>query len=148
MNTFYKRVHIKTINTISLNIIVGMLMEFRELSDDQWKFIKPHLPPQPITGRKRADDRKVINGILFVLITGCRWGDMPAMYGSQATAWRRLKRWSEEGIWNEIMESLRDSAYQKVSSHWIQCVSTAVSSKLCDKKLDYELRKRYLFHLR
>ncbi len=35
------------------------------------------------------------------------------MYGSQATAWRRLKRWSEEGIWNEIMESLRDSAYQK-----------------------------------
>lgn len=88
-------------------------MEFRELSDDQWKFIKPHLPPQPITGRKRADDRKVINGILFVLITGCRWGDMPVIYGSQATAWRRLKRWSEEGIWNEIMESLRDSAYQK-----------------------------------
>jgi transposase len=52
-------------------------MEFRELSDEQWKFIRPHLPPQPITGRKRADDRKVINGILFVLITGCRWGDMP-----------------------------------------------------------------------
>ncbi|MGB3907346.1 MAG: transposase [Methanomethylovorans sp.] len=88
-------------------------MEFRELSDDQWKFIKPHLPPQPITGRKRADDRKVINGILFVLITGCRWGDMPDVYGSQATAWRRLKRWSEEGIWNKIMESLRNSAYQK-----------------------------------
>jgi transposase len=47
-------------------------MEFRELSDEQWKFIKPHFPPQPITGRKRADDRKVINDILFVLITGCR----------------------------------------------------------------------------
>jgi transposase len=88
-------------------------MEFRELSDDQWKFIRLHLPPQPITGRKRTDDRKVINGILFVLITGCRWGDMPSIYGSQATAWRRLKRWSEEGVWNEIMESLRDSAYQK-----------------------------------
>jgi transposase len=43
-------------------------MEFRELSDEQWEFIKPHLPPQPITGRKRADDRKVLNGILFVLI--------------------------------------------------------------------------------
>jgi transposase len=88
-------------------------MEFREISDEQWKFIKPHLPPQPITGRKRADDRKVINGILFVLITGCRWGDMPASYGSRATAWRRLKWWSEEGVWNEIMESLRDSAYQE-----------------------------------
>jgi len=87
-------------------------MEFRELSDNQWKFIRPHLPSQPITGRKRADDRKVINGILFVLITGCRWADMPTCYGSYATAWRRLKRWSLEGIWEELMESLRDSAYQ------------------------------------
>ncbi|MDK2947547.1 MAG: hypothetical protein PWQ63_707 [Methanolobus sp.] len=86
-------------------------MEFRELSDEQWNFIKPFLPPQPITGRKRADDRKVINGILFVLVTGCRWGDMPVCYGSYATAWRRLKRWSEEGIWGTVMESLRDSAY-------------------------------------
>jgi len=69
-------------------------MEFRELSDEQWKFIKPHLPSQPIVGRKRVDDRKVINGILFVLITGFRWGDMHESYGSYVTAWRRLKRWS------------------------------------------------------
>lgn len=61
-------------------------MEFRELSDEQCKFIKLHLPPQPITGRKRADDRKVINGILFVLIIGWRWGDMQKCYGSDTTA--------------------------------------------------------------
>jgi len=91
---------------------MGMLMEFRELSDEQWKFIRPHLPPQPIVGKKRADDRKVINSILFVQITGCRWRDMPPQYGSGVTAWRRLKEWSGEGIWNKIMESLRDSAYQ------------------------------------
>jgi transposase len=36
---------------------------------------------------------------------------MPERYGSYTTAWRRLKRWSEERVWNEIMESLRDSAY-------------------------------------
>jgi transposase len=87
-------------------------MEFKELSDEQWKFIRGFLPPQPITGRKRADDRKVINGILFVLIIGCRWGDIPDSYGSHVIAWRILKRWSKEGIWNQIMESLRDSAYQ------------------------------------
>ncbi|MGB9940490.1 transposase [Methanosarcina sp.] len=46
-------------------------MELRELSDEQWKFIKPNLPPQPITGRKRTDDLTVINGV-FVLITGFR----------------------------------------------------------------------------
>jgi transposase len=32
---------------------------------------------------KRADDHKVISGILFVLITGCRWGDMPIIYVSE-----------------------------------------------------------------
>ena len=85
-------------------------MEFRELSDEQWKFIRSYLPPQPITGRKRSADRKVINGILFVLITGCRWRDLPPCYGSGVTAWRRLRKWSEEGIWDEIIESLRDSA--------------------------------------
>ena len=110
-------------------------MEFRELSDEQWKFIRPHLPPQPIVGRKRADDRKVINGILFVLITGCRWGDMPQCYGSRATAWRRLKWWSEEGVWDEILESLRDSAYQDAKfSMETACVdSTFVETKKGEK---------------
>jgi len=42
----------------------GIAMRFAELSDEQWEFIKPHIPPQPIVGRKRADDRKTINGIL------------------------------------------------------------------------------------
>lgn len=88
-------------------------MGFKELSDEKWKFIKTFLPPQPITGRKRVDDRKIINGILYVLITGCRWRDLPPSYGSGITAWRRLKRWSEAGIWDKIMESLRDFAYHK-----------------------------------
>jgi len=42
----------------------GIAMRFAELSDEQWEFIKPHIPPQPIVGRRRADDRKTINGIL------------------------------------------------------------------------------------
>ncbi|WP_370574514.1 transposase [Methanomethylovorans sp.] len=120
-------------------------MEFRELSDEQWKFIKPFLPPQPITGRKRADDRKVINGIIFVLITGCRWADMPQCYGSRATAWRRLKWWSEEGIWYEIMESLRDSTYQDSKfSMDIVCVdSSFVETKKGEKiRHTMDTRKR------
>jgi transposase len=57
-------------------------MTFKEPSDEQWKYIKGFLPTQPITVRKRANDRKVINVILFVLITGCRWGDMPPSNGN------------------------------------------------------------------
>lgn len=57
-------------------------MKFEELSDGQWEFIEPLLPPQPRTGRPRADDRRTINGILYVLITGCKWEDMPRKYGA------------------------------------------------------------------
>ena len=52
-------------------------MEFRELSDDEWGIIKPLLPPRFRVGRPRADDRRVINGIVYVLTTGCRWMNMP-----------------------------------------------------------------------
>jgi transposase len=72
------------------------------LSDRQWAFIQPLLPPPARTGRPRADDRRTIEGIVYVLTTGCRWQDLPAEYGAPATAWRRLKRWGEEGVWERI----------------------------------------------
>jgi transposase len=87
-------------------------MRFAELSDEQWELIKPHIPPQPIVGRKRADDRKTINGILYVLNTGCRWHDMPRLYGAYQTAWRRLKRWSKEDVWNRILAAAQERAYK------------------------------------
>ena len=73
-----------------------------QLTDVQWMFIRPLLPPPARTGRPRADDRRTIEGILYVLITGCRWQDLPREYGSPTTAWRRLKRWGEEGVWECI----------------------------------------------
>ena len=88
-------------------------MQFTELTDGQWDYLRPFLPPQPRVGRKRADDRQIINGILFVLTTGCRWRDVPRRYGAPVTAWRRLRRWSEEGVWDTIVEVLRDAAFQR-----------------------------------
>jgi transposase len=70
--------------------------QLREVSDDEWELIRPHLPPRAKVGRPRADDRKVLNGILYVLTTGCRWMDMPKRYGHYSTAFRRLKR--REGL--------------------------------------------------
>jgi transposase len=68
--------------------------------------IKPLLPPRSRVGRPRADDRMVLNGILYVLTTGCRWMDMPLRYGSYKTAWRRLKKWQDEGVWYRILKAL------------------------------------------
>jgi putative transposase len=64
-------------------------MEFRELTDVEWGVISAFLPPKP--RRASSDDRSLINGILYVVATGCRWREMPREYGSYVTAWRRLQ---------------------------------------------------------
>ena len=106
-------------------------MKFRELSEAQWDYIKPHLPSQPKVGRKRIDDRKTINAILFVLITGCQWRDIPPRYGSYATAWKRLRRWSEEGVWDRILATIQVSAYsvKKLSLNTVSVDSSLIDSK-------------------
>ena len=67
-------------------------MEFRELSDGEWKLIRSLLPPKARVGGPGADDRRVMNGILYVLVTGYRWMDMPVRYGHYSMAFRRLKK--------------------------------------------------------
>jgi transposase len=90
-----------------LNLFLKVFyMEFRELNDGEWELIRHLLPPKARTGRPRGDDRQVIDGILYVLITGCRWMDMPIRYGSYKTAWKRLKRWQAVGVWDRIFEAL------------------------------------------
>lgn len=88
-------------------------MEFGELNDQQWEFIRRELPPRARTGRPRADDRKVINGILYILITGCRWMDLPKGYGSYKTAWRRHKQLEQQGVWPRVLKGLLDWGYQE-----------------------------------
>jgi transposase len=72
------------------------------LTERQWAFIRHLLPPPAHTGRPRADDRRTIEAILYVLVTGCRWQDLPREFGAPTTAWRRLKRWGEAGIWERM----------------------------------------------
>jgi transposase len=83
------------------------LMRKTELADEQWQYVRPLLPPpRKGRGRPRADDRKTLDGILYVLRTGCRWEDVPRRYGSPATCWRRLRAWEQDGTWEKIWRSL------------------------------------------
>jgi len=75
------------------------------LSDEQWAVIKPHLPYRA-AGRRRVDDRRVISGIIHVLISGCRWRDCPPEYGPSTTVYNRYNRWSQKGIWQYLFAEL------------------------------------------
>ena len=91
------------------------------LTRAQWRRIEPLLPPYQGRGRRRADDRKVLNGILYVLKSGCRWCDMPRRYGSYVTAWRRLKRWMEDGTWERIQQALLQELDEQGKIDWAHC---------------------------
>lgn len=81
-------------------------MNRHELSNEQWAVLEKLLPKPKRMGRPRADDRKTLNGILFVLKTGCAWADMPRSYGSYVTCWRRLQQWTADGTWERIWQAL------------------------------------------
>ncbi len=84
-----------------------MAMSRHDLNDEQWAVIEPLIPKQKAgPGRKRADDRKTLNGILYVLKTGRAWEDLPHEYGSDTTCWRRLNEWLEDGTWERIWRTL------------------------------------------
>lgn len=88
-------------------------MKIRELTDQQWKAKKTFIPKQTGRGKPRADDRETLNAILYVLSTGCRWEDLQMMQHSHhyTTAWRRLKRWEEQGVWKRILGGLIAKGY-------------------------------------
>lgn len=86
-------------------------MEFEKLTDEQWGYIEPLLPKQAWTGRPRADDRRTINGVLFVLKTGIPWNDLPKEYGDDSTANKRLRDWERLGVWKRIMDALLSNGY-------------------------------------
>src|SRR6476661_4408465 len=93
-------------------------MSSNQLTDQQWAFIQPLLPPRAHTGRPRADDRQTINGILYILITGSRWQDLPRAYGAPTTVWRRLKRWGEDGVWERIWRASLSALNQQGQLDW------------------------------
>ena len=74
------------------------------LTDEQMARLRPYFPKSH--GKPRVDDRRVLSGIVFVNRNGLRWCDAPKAYGPHKTPYSRWKRWSEKGIFLQMMEGL------------------------------------------
>jgi len=94
------------------------------LNDAQWAKLEPLLPKY-VRGKRRVDDRRVISGIVQVLLSGCRWKDSPLEYGPRKTLYNRFARWAVRGLWERLFvelarvggrpaEALLDSTHVKV----------------------------------
>ena len=82
--------------------------ERRELSDEQWARLRPHLPPQrPPFGKPNRDHRTVVEGMLWRLRTGAPWRDLPERYGPWQTVYSRFRRWQRTGVWERALRALQ-----------------------------------------
>jgi transposase len=88
------------------------------LSDEQWAKLEPLLPKARSGGRPWADNRRVLEGILWVLKTGARWRDLPKEYPSASTCWRRLRQWEEQDVWLKIWRQFLSELDQQGRLDW------------------------------
>ena len=89
-----------------------------DLTDFEWSVIEPLLPMDR-RGPKPKDNRKVLNGIFWVLRAGAPWRDLPERYGPYTTAYNRFNRWRKAGIWDRLMDAIiqaHDGKVQMIDS--------------------------------
>lgn len=95
--------------------------KFEGLSDIQWILLAPFLPELTYRfGRPRPDRRKLLNTILYVLITGCRWCDVPIglQWAKRSTAHEYLGKWEQEGVLQRVKQGMLELAELNCLIDW------------------------------
>src|SRR3712207_9181719 len=73
-----------------------------KLTDEQWARLKPLLPENGHRGGQWREHRTVVEAILWVLVNGASWRDLPKEFGPWQTAYQRYIRWQHEDLWQVI----------------------------------------------
>ncbi|MFF1650623.1 IS5 family transposase [Streptomyces sp. NPDC058240] len=96
-----------------------------ELSDAEWEFVRPLLPRSE-RGRKRLDDRTVLNGIVWKFRTGTAWRDVSERYGSWATLHTRFRRWARDGTFEQMLREAQVRADAAGEVDWLVSVDSTI----------------------
>ena len=89
----------------SYELLLDASMHSNELTDFEWEVIAPLLPNKS-RGVPRVDDRRVLNGIFWVLTTGAAWRALPKEFGHYSTCQSRFVRWRKAGVWDRVLAAL------------------------------------------
>ena len=83
-----------------------------DLSDEQWAILEPLL--QRSSGRPpKAGRRRVVNGILYLVRTGCQWRLLPRDFPAWSTVHSAYRRWRLDGTLERVHEALREQVRQE-----------------------------------
>lgn len=77
-----------------------------ELPDAAWDLVADIFYEPRRSGRPRADDRLMLNGVLWVLCSGAAWRDMPERFGPWSTVYQRFRDWRNRGAFDQMLKRL------------------------------------------
>ena len=79
-----------------------------DVTDAQWEILDPFIPePAPDSPREPIERREIVNGILYLLRTGCSWRQMPHDLPNGKTVYHYFRLWKLDGTWEKAMTALR-----------------------------------------
>lgn len=113
--------------------------DFTELPDSLWEQVEPILAPLQ---RKRSGGspatpfRKILNGIIYRLKTGCQWSMIPRCYGSKSVIHEHYQRWVREGVFDRILLICLEEyqAKEGIELSWQSMDGTLIQAPVRGKK--------------
>ena len=107
-----------------------------DLTDEEWALVEPHIPPgKRGGGKRRVNMREVVNGVMYILSTGCQWRSLPKDLPPRSTVHDYLSLWHWDGtldrIHHELYLKCRDQAECEASP--TACVVDSQSVKSAEK---------------
>ena len=95
----------------------------KHLREDQFERIEAVLPGFSGTvGRPVDDNRRFLEGVIWIGRNGGRWRSLPPEYGKWSSVHKRFKRWADKGIWQMIFNTLAKDA----DMEWVMIDSTII----------------------
>lgn len=80
-----------------------------DLTDAEWAYLAPHLPPASPRGRPRVHSyRMILNAIFYLLRSGCAWRLLPADVPPWQTVYHYFRQWRRDGTWEALHTALRE----------------------------------------
>ena len=78
-----------------------------DLTDGEWALIAPLIPPAKPGGNKRTvNEREIVNGVMYILSTGCQWAALPRDLPPRSTVNDYFRRWDHDGTLDRIHHAL------------------------------------------
>jgi len=92
-----------------------------ELPDAVWpmmqRILDDYYPAKP-KGHRRVDLRRVLNGIIFRLRTGCQWNRLPEAFGDDSTVPRHFQHWCQQGVFARLWAGLVEACTELHGVDW------------------------------